>query len=70
MSGSAIPPVEVPQLITVEWVTELQRRMLESTNHGVTALRALLPKEVAIAILERAERVVGKEAPLLEVRRR
>jgi len=57
----------VPEQVTVEWVTKVQHQLLESTKMGVSALKSLMPKHSAIAILERTERLVNLEPSLLEV---
>jgi len=60
-------PIKLPEVITLEWVSQVRETLYESSKHGVTALKAVLPKDVAIALLARTERLLDKEPPLLEV---
>ena len=61
-------PLRLPQLVTPEWIAEAQAALLKSTWQGAGSLKKVLPKAVAIAILERAERLAQTEPTLLEVR--
>lgn len=60
--------LELPQLITPEWIAAAQAALLKSTWKGANALKEMLPKQVMISILDRTERLVQKEAALVEVR--
>ena len=55
-------------MITPEWVHEVMEVFNTTSKLGVAALKPVLPKEVAIAILERTERLLAKESSLVEVR--
>ena len=62
--------LELPQLVTPEWIAHAQASLLKSTWKGTGALKQVLPKNVVISILGRTERLVTKEDALVEVRER
>lgn len=63
----ALEPIKLPQIFTPEWVKEVQERLNAASWNGTAALQKVLPKQVAVAILDRTERLVSKEPPLVEV---
>ena len=63
----AFEPIKLPQIITPEWVKDVQKRLEAASWKGPSALQQVLPKAVTLAILERTERLVSKEPPLVEV---
>jgi hypothetical protein len=64
----AAEPLQLPQTIDLEWVATLRLKLDEASRSGPTSLREALPKPVAVAILERTERLLQEEPTLLEVR--
>ena len=64
-----LEPLEVPKIITPEWVIQARDALEKSTWLGVDALKQVLPKNVAVTILGRTERLLKEEGTLLEVRR-
>lgn len=69
MAAADLGPVLLPQLVTVKWVTDLQQRLDTASRAGLTALKAALPRPVAVALLERTERLLQAEPPLVEASR-
>lgn len=67
-NSQPLQTLALPQLVTPEWVAEAEAAIKASTWQGVAALKTVLPKEVVVAILERTERLVQREASLVEVR--
>lgn len=62
-------PLELPSLITPEWIAQSQAVIEKSTWKGASALQEILPKQTLISILQRTERLVFQEAALVEVGR-
>jgi hypothetical protein len=60
-------PLELPSLITPEWIAQAQAAIAKSTWKGASALQQVLPKQTLISILQRTERLVFQEAALVEV---
>jgi serine/threonine-protein phosphatase 5 len=60
-------PIKLPAVATVEWVLEVQRRLNTATEAGADAATAALPRAVAVALFDRAERLLRAEPPLLEL---
>jgi serine/threonine-protein phosphatase 5 len=60
-------PLELPSLITPEWIAHAQAVIEKSTWKGASALQEVLPKQCLISILQRTERLVFQEAALVEV---
>ena len=67
MADKELHPLNLPQLITPGWIADAQAMIENSTWQGADALKKVLPKAVVISILERAERLVNREASLVEV---
>lgn len=60
-------PLELPSLITPDWIAQAQAVIEKSTWNGAMALQKVLPKQTLISILQRTERLVTQEAALVEV---
>jgi serine/threonine-protein phosphatase 5 len=59
--------IELPSLITPEWIAQAQAVIEKSTWNGANALQEVLPKQTLISILQRTERLVFQEAALVDV---
>jgi hypothetical protein len=66
---AGLEPVVLPQVVTEQWVLDLQKRFNAASLVGAAALKEVLPRAVAVAIFDRVERLLTAEPALLEVSR-